>query len=43
MVSMWFIGGLLMIIIGVVGLYVGKTFDQTKSRPEYILDKMTKY
>ena len=43
MVSMWFIGGLLMIIIGVVGLYVGKTFDQTKSRPQYILDKMTNY
>lgn len=41
MVSMWLIGGLLMIIIGVVGLYVGKTFDQTKSRPQYILDKMT--
>jgi dolichol-phosphate mannosyltransferase len=37
MVSMWFIGGVLISIIGVVGLYVGKTFDETKSRPLYIV------
>jgi len=41
MVSMWFIGGVLMSIIGVVGLYVGKTFDEVKSRPVFILDKNT--
>jgi polyisoprenyl-phosphate glycosyltransferase len=37
MVSMWFIGGVLMSIIGVVGAYVGKTFDESKSRPLYII------
>ena len=41
MVSMWFIGGVLMSIIGVVGLYVGRTFDEVKSRPVFILDKNT--
>ena len=39
--SMWFIGGVLMSISGVVGLYVGKTFDEVKSRPVFILDKNT--
>jgi len=38
---MWFIGGVLMSIIGVVGLYVGRTFDEVKSRPVFILDKNT--
>ena len=37
MASMWLIAGILMSIIGVVGLYVSKTFDETKSRPTYIV------
>lgn len=36
-VSMYFIGGLLMANIGVVGLYLGKVFDETKDRPIYIV------
>ena len=40
-VSLWFITGMLMSVIGVVGLYVGKTFDEVKSRPVYIVDKNT--
>jgi len=40
MVSLWFIAGMLMSIIGVVGLYVGKTFDEVKSRPTYVVDKI---
>ena len=43
MASMWLISGILMSIVGVVGLYVGKTFDETKSRPLYIIDKQTNY
>ena len=39
MVSIWFIGGMLMSIVGVVGLYVGKTFDESKSRPVFIVDE----
>jgi dolichol-phosphate mannosyltransferase len=41
MVSLWFIAGMLMSIIGIVGLYVGKIFDEVKSRPVYIVDKRT--
>ena len=38
MASMWFIAGILTSIIGLVGLYVGKIFDETKSRPVYIVE-----
>lgn len=32
-------GGLQIVTIGLVGLYVGQVFDQTKARPIYIVDK----
>jgi len=39
MVSIWFFSGLILFAVGVVGIYVGKTFEQTKQRPLYIIDK----
>jgi dolichol-phosphate mannosyltransferase len=36
-VSLFFIGGLLIANMGVVGLYLGKVFDETKRRPIYIV------
>lgn len=38
-VSIWFLSGLIIFIIGIVGLYIGKTFDGVKRRPIYIIDK----
>ena len=35
--SIWFVGGLVLLVLGVVGLYVGKIFDQVKERPLYIV------
>lgn len=35
-VSMWFLFGCVISIIGVVGIYIGKVFDTVKSRPIYI-------
>lgn len=35
--SIWFIAGIIMAGLGVLGIYVGKTFDQVKNRPEYII------
>ena len=35
--SIWFVGGLLMAMLGVVGLYVGKIFEQVKGRPLFVI------
>ena len=35
--SIWFVGGLLLFIIGILGLYIGKVFDQVKGRQLYIV------
>jgi dolichol-phosphate mannosyltransferase len=37
MVSIYFVAGLLLINMGVLGLYIGKLFDETKHRPLYIV------
>jgi dolichol-phosphate mannosyltransferase len=36
-VSIYFIGGIIMAILGVIGIYLGKTFDESKKRPLYIV------
>lgn len=39
--SIWFVGGLIMMQLGVLGIYIGKIFDKTKERPIYIvMDKV---
>lgn len=40
MVSIWFLSGVLMTIIGVTGIYIGKIFDQTKNRKAFIIDEV---
>lgn len=35
--SIWFVGGLMLVVLGVVGLYVGKTFENVKKRPTFII------
>ena len=37
MVSIFFIGGLIFANLGIIGLYLGKVFDETKNRPLYII------
>jgi len=40
-VSLYFLGGLIIFILGIMGIYLGKIFDETKRRPLYvILDKV---
>ncbi len=34
-----FVGGLIIISIGTVGLYIGRIFEQTKGRPLYVIDR----
>jgi glycosyltransferase involved in cell wall biosynthesis len=38
MISVWFIGGIQMLCIGVVGEYVGKVFNESKARPHYHIE-----
>lgn len=38
-VSIWVLTGFLLITLGMVGLYVGKTFEGVKNRPIYIVEK----
>lgn len=38
-VSLWLLSGIVITLIGMLGLYVGRIFDQTKCRPIYIVDK----
>lgn len=37
-VSIWAIGGLQLLAIGVVGEYIGKIYLETKARPKYIIE-----
>ncbi len=41
MVSIYFIGGLLFANMGILGLYIGKIFDETKDRPLYLIQDTT--
>ncbi|MHC4777593.1 MAG: glycosyltransferase family 2 protein [Planctomycetota bacterium] len=40
MVSIWFLGGIIIFFIGVVGIYISKIFAETKERPIYIVRKI---
>ena len=38
-VSMWFIAGIMISVIGIVAVYIGNIFDEVKHRPSYIIDE----
>ncbi|OYU81334.1 MAG: glycosyltransferase [Flavobacterium sp. BFFFF1] len=40
MVSIWFLSGIIITTIGIVGIYVGKIFDQSKNRKPFIIDQI---
>lgn len=42
-ISIWFLAGIIITILGVLGLYIGKIFDQAKQRPTYIIDTIYGY
>lgn len=41
MVSIYFVGGIIIGVLGIIGLYLGKCFDEVKKRPLYIMAKKT--
>lgn len=38
--SIWFLGGLQLVAIGLIGEYIGKVYLETKSRPKFIIEKI---
>ncbi len=40
-VSIWVLAGLILMTMGLVGLYVGKIFEGVKNRPLYVVDQRT--
>ena len=37
MASIWFLGGLVVLFIGIIGIYLSKIFTETKQRPSTIV------
>lgn len=42
MISLWFLGGLIILFIGIIGLYLSKVFEEVKNRPQFIIRKIYK-
>lgn len=40
MISIWFLSGIIILILGIIGLYVGKIFEAVKNRPKYIISEI---
>ena len=39
LVSLWFIGGAILLAVGVIGEYVGKIYGEVKRRPRYFIEQ----
>ena len=38
-ISLWLLGGIIISLIGIVGIYLGKLFEKAKDRPTFIVDQ----
>ena len=43
LISIWFLAGLLIFLLGIIGLYVGKVFQGVKNRPIYIVNELVNF
>lgn len=41
--SVWLIGGLIMLSLGVIGEYIGKIYLEAKARPKFIIEKVLEH
>ena len=42
MCSIWFLGGVQLVSIGIIGGYIGKIYKESKARPRYIIEEYKK-
>lgn len=40
MMSIWFIGGMILLSLGLIGEYIGKIYKEVKRRPRYIIEEV---
>lgn len=43
MISIWFVGGVMFMLLGLIGLYIGKIFEAAKERPVYIIEEKNNF
>lgn len=41
LISIWFVGGVLLIALGITGEYIGKIYVEVKRRPRYFVQETT--
>lgn len=38
-ISIWFLSGIIILILGILGIYLGKTFEKVKNRPLFVVQE----
>ena len=38
-ISIWFVGAIQILFLGIIGEYIGKIYSETKKRPKYIIEE----
>lgn len=39
-ISIWFLAGMIIMLLGCIGIYIGKIYDRVKQRPTFIIDEI---
>ena len=42
LMSVWMVGGLILLMMGLLSEYVGKTYQEVKQRPRFIIEEIIK-
>ncbi len=43
MIVIIFFSGIQLLSLGLIGVYIGRVFDEVKDRPDYIIDKQINF
>ena len=41
-ISIWFLGGLIILFLGLIGIYLSSIFSEVKRRPQYVVNAVTR-